>query len=85
MIQVSFVHQTDSSQVLVATVAMDMPVAIIIERLIEAGFLNSQAWRGSYLLIDTGSGKMLRENDTFRTAKVSQRATINISHAATGG
>jgi hypothetical protein len=83
-IQISFTHPLDSASVLTATVSLDMPAALIIERLIEAEFLKAISWRGSYALVDTGSGRVIRENETLRMAKVSNRATLNITMAATG-
>ena len=84
-IQVTFTHPADSAIIITATVSLDMSAALIIERLIEARFLHDASWRGSYALIDAGNGQVIREDQTLRIAKVSNRATLNITMAATYG
>lgn len=84
-IQVSFTHPADSSQVLTAVVALDMSAALIIARLIEARFLDANSWGGFYTLIDAGNGRVIREDETLRMAKVSNRATLLITRGITGG
>jgi hypothetical protein len=47
-IEVSFIHPTDSDQVLTASVAVNLTAGLIIERLIEFQFIVKAQWGGSY-------------------------------------
>jgi len=62
-----------------------MSAALIIARLIEARFLDANSWGGFYTLIDAGNGRVIREDETLRMAKVSNRATLLITRGITGG
>jgi hypothetical protein len=79
-----FVHPTDSTQVLTATVGSTSTPDYLLKELIKSGFVNNPANGASYKLVDTSTGKELANNTTLENAGVAPEATMNVLHSVTG-
>src|SRR6185437_194424 len=83
-VTVHFVHPTDSTQVLTATVGAVSTPNYLINQLIRSNFLTKAGTGGAYKLVDTGTGKELGDNMTLAAAGVAPNSTLNILHSVTG-
>jgi hypothetical protein len=79
-----FVHPTDSTQVLTATVGSASTPDYLIKELVNSGFVPSAAAGASYKLVDTRTGKELADRMTLATAGVATDTTLNLLHSVTG-
>lgn len=79
-----FVHPTDSTQVLTATVGKTSTPNYLIEQLVRSNFLTKAGTGASYKLVDTTTGKELGDHATLAAAGVAPNATLNILHSVTG-
>jgi hypothetical protein len=83
-VTVHFVHPTDSTQVLTATVGRTSTPDYLIEQLVRSNFLTKAATGAAYKLVDTKTGKELADHATLEAAGVAPNATLNILHSVTG-
>jgi hypothetical protein len=79
-----FVHPTDSTQVLTATVGDTSTPDYLIKELVKSGFVNNPANGASYKLMDTKTGKELANHTTLANAGVASDTTLNVLHSVTG-
>jgi hypothetical protein len=79
-----FVHPTDSTQVLTATVGNTSTPDYLIKELVKSGFVHSPATGASYKLVNTANGQELADHTTLATAGVAPEATLNVLHSVTG-
>lgn len=79
-----FVHPTDSTQVLTATVGNASTPEYLIKELVKSGFVTSPATGASYKLVNTATGKELADRTTLATAGVAGETTLNVLHSVTG-
>lgn len=79
-----FVHPTDSTQVLTATVGNTSTPDYLIKELVKSGFVQNPANGASYKLVDTANGKELADHTTLATVGIAQEATLNVLHSVTG-
>jgi hypothetical protein len=79
-----FVHPTDSTQVLTATVGSTSTPEYLIKELVRSNFLTSPAAGASYKLVDTKTGKELADHVTLAAAGVASDTTVNVLHSVTG-
>jgi hypothetical protein len=79
-----FVHPTDSTQVLTATVGNTSTPDYLIKELVKSGFVNNPAAGASYKLVDTKTGKELGDHMTLANAGVAPETTLNVLHSVTG-
>src|SRR5262245_17722918 len=69
-ITVNFVHPTDSSQILTATVGPTSTPNYLINQLIHSNFLSKPSAGAEYKLVDTKTGRELLDNETLAAAGV---------------
>jgi hypothetical protein len=83
-VTIHFVHPTDSTQVLTATVGKTSTPNYLIEQLVRSNFLTKAGNGAAYKLVDTATGKELADHKTLATAGVAPNATLNVLHSVTG-
>lgn len=83
-ITLHFVHPTDSTQVLTATVGNTSTPDYLIKELVKSGFVANPANGASYKLMDTATGKELANHTTLANASVAPETTLNVLHSVTG-
>jgi hypothetical protein len=83
-IMLHFVHPTDSTQVLNATVGAEATPEYLIKELVRSGFITSPAAGASYKLVDTKKDKELADNVTLAAAGVAPDTTLHVLHSVTG-
>ena len=83
-VTVHFVHPTDSTQVLTATVGNASTPNYLINQLIRSNFLTKAGGGGAYELVDTTTGKKIGDQVTLAAAGVAPNSTLNILHSVTG-
>jgi hypothetical protein len=83
-ITVHFVHPTDSTQVLTATVGEASTPNYLINQLVRSNFLTKAAAGADYKLVDTKTGKELPDHATLAAAGVAPNTTLNVLHSVTG-
>lgn len=83
-ITLHFVHPTDSSQVLTATVGHASTPSYLVNQLIRSNFLTKAGAGADYKLVDTATGKELPDHGTLAAAGVAPNATLNVLHSVTG-
>jgi hypothetical protein len=83
-VTVHFVHPTDSTQVLTATVGNTSTPNYLIEQLVRSNFMAKAGTGAGYKLVDTTSGKELGDHVTLAAAGVAPNATLNVLHSVTG-
>jgi len=83
-VTVHFVHPTDSTQVLTATVGKTSTPNYLIDQLVRSNFLTKAGTGAAYKLVDTTTGKELGDHMTLAAAGVAANATLNVLHSVTG-
>ncbi len=83
-VTIHFVHPTDSTQVLIATVGKTSTPNYLIEQLVRSNFLTKAGTGAAYKLVDTTTGKELADHVTLAAAGVAPNATLNVLHSVTG-
>src|SRR5215467_5197808 len=83
-ITLSFVHPTDSSQVLTAPVGQASTPHYLIEQMIRSDFLTKAAAGADYKLVDTATNKELPDHTTLAASGVAPNATLAVLHSVTG-
>lgn len=83
-ITVYFVHPTDSSQILTATVGATSTPNYLINQLIQSNFVSKPKAGAEYKLVDTKTGRELLDNETLAAAGVVPNTTLNVLHSVTG-
>lgn len=84
LINVKFVHP-DRQTTATATVDLDLSTMVIIERLVESGFIPSEVRRSAFRLHDPGSGRLLEYDESLRTAGIAENAVLFVTYAVTAG
>lgn len=79
-----FVHPTESSKVLTATVGATATPHYLIGQMVQGAFLARPDTGAEYKLVDTTTGKELADHVTLAAAKVSPDTTLNVLHSVTG-
>ena len=83
-ITVHFVHPTDSTQVLTATVGTTSTPNYLIDQLIHSGFMNSAPNNGRYKLVDPNTRRELADHQTLAQAQVAPNTTLNVMPTVSG-
>jgi hypothetical protein len=83
-ITVHFVHPTDSTQVLTATVGTASTPNYLIDQLISSGFMGKAPNNGMYKLVDPNTRKELADHQTLAQAQVSPNSTLNVLSTVSG-
>jgi hypothetical protein len=83
-ITVHFVHPTDSTQVLTATVGHASTPHYLIDQLVSNNFLAKPGTGIEYKLTDTKTGKELADHVSLAAASVAPDTTLAIGHSVTG-
>lgn len=83
-ITVHFVHPTQSSKVLTATVGGTSTPHYLIDQLIRSSFLTNPGEGVEYKLYDVKTGKELADHVTLAQAGVGPETTVNIVSSVTG-
>jgi hypothetical protein len=79
-----FVHPTDSTQVLTATVGSTSTPTYLISELIKSAFVPNTAAGATYKLVDTANGRELTDHVSLAEAMVASGTTLNVLHSVTG-
>ena len=79
-----FVHPTESSKVLTATVGSNATPHYLIDQMVKGAFLAKPGVGAEYKLVDTMTGKELADHGTLAAACVAPNATLNVLHSVTG-
>jgi hypothetical protein len=82
-ITVHFIHPTDSTQVLTASVAAAATPVYLVEQMLQAGFIPVLAQSGRYKL-RTGDGVQLLDNVPLAQAGIADGATLEVNPSMTG-
>lgn len=83
-ITVHFVHPTDSTQVLTATVGTTSTPNYLIDQLIQSGFMSKAPNNGAYKLVDPSTRKELTDHQTLAQAGVVPNTTLNVLPTVSG-
>jgi hypothetical protein len=83
-ITVHFVHPTDSTNVLTATVGSASTPNYLINQLVRNDFMAKAGPNAEYKLVDTSTMKELADHVTLAAAGVAPNATLSILHNVTG-
>jgi hypothetical protein len=81
---VHFVHPTDSTNVLTATVGSASTPDYLVNQLVRNNFLAKAGPNSVYKLVDTTTNKELADHVTLAAAGVASNATLNILANVTG-
>jgi hypothetical protein len=80
----NFVHPTESSKILAATVGTSATPHYLIDQMVKGAFLAKPGVGAEYKLVDTMTGKELADHVTLAAAGVAPDATLNVLHSVTG-
>jgi hypothetical protein len=83
-ITVNFVHPTDSTHVLTATVGTTSTPNYLIDQLILSGFMSKAPNGGTYKLVDPNNYKELADHQTLAHAGVAPNSTLNVMPSVSG-
>jgi|ERR1700683_1169154 len=83
-VTIHFVHPTQSSKVLTATVGGASTPQYLIEQLVRSSFLTRPGEGAEYKLYDARTGRELADNITLAQAGVGPETTLNIVTSVTG-
>jgi hypothetical protein len=83
-VTVHFVHPTDSTRVLTATVGAASTPDYLINQLVNNDFLAKAGPNSVYKLVDTKTNKELADHVTLAAAGVASNTTLNILANVTG-
>ena len=83
-VTISFVHPTDSEQVLTAEVSGTATPKFLVAQLVEAGWLSRAATAGQYKLRDARSGTQLLDETSLAQAGIVDGAVLTVDHATAG-
>jgi hypothetical protein len=83
-ITLNFVHPTDSSKILTATVGDTSTPNYLINQLVRSEFLAKAGTGAEYKLVDTKTGRELADNVTLAAAGVTPDTTLHVLHSVTG-
>lgn len=83
-IMVNFVHPTDSTQVLTATVGWASTPHYLLEQLVRSGFMPPAPNNSSYKLVDPNTQRELGDHQTLQQAGVAHNTTLSIMGAYVG-
>ena len=83
-ITVNFVHPTDSTHVLTATVGTTSTPNYLIQQLIGSGFMGKAPNGGTYKLVDPNTHRELADYQTLAQAAVAPNTTLNIMPSVSG-
>lgn len=83
-IMLHFVHPTESSKILTATVGSSATPHYLVDQMVKGAFLAKPGVGAEYKLVDTMTGKELADHITLAAAGVAPNATLNILHSVTG-
>src|SRR5215472_15251963 len=83
-IMLHFVHPTESSKILTATVGTSATPHYLIDQMVKGAFLAKPGVGAEYKLVDTMTGKELADHVTLAAAAVAPNATLNVLHSVTG-
>lgn len=82
-VTISFVHPTNPSETLTATITSEATSRYIIDQLIAASFIEPESRVGQYKLRDS-SGMQLLDDVTLIAAGVVDGAQLSVDHTVTG-
>lgn len=83
-IMVNFVHPTDSTQVLTATVGRTSTPHYLLDQLVRSGFMPQAPSNSSYKLVDPNTHRELGDYQTLAAAGVAPNATLSVMGAYVG-
>jgi hypothetical protein len=83
-ITVNFVHPTDSTNLLTATVGTASTPNYLIDQLILSGFMGKAPNNGAYKLVDPNTHKELADHETLEHAGVAPNSTLNVVASVSG-
>jgi hypothetical protein len=83
-ITLHFVHPTESSKILSATVGTSATPHYLVEQMVKGGFLAKPGSGAEYKLVNTVTGKELADHVTLAVAGVAPNTTLNVLHSVTG-
>jgi hypothetical protein len=83
-ITVNFVHPTDSTQVLTATVGTTSTPNYLVDQLIRSGFMSKAPNNGTYKLLDPRTGRELQDHQTLAQAQVAPNTTLSVVPTLSG-
>ena len=83
-VTVHFVHPTESSKVLTATVGGASTPEYLITQLIRSDFLPTPGAGAEYKLVDTRTGHELTDHVTLAAAGVAPNTRLHVLHSVTG-
>ena len=83
-IMLHFVHPTESSKILTATVGSSATPHYLVDQMVKGAFLAKPGVGAEYKLVDTITGKELADHVTLAAASVASNTTLNILHSVTG-
>jgi 3-hydroxyacyl-CoA dehydrogenase len=83
-ITVHFVHPTDSTQVLTATVGSTSTPNYLIDQLIRSGFMGKAQNNGTYKLVDPNTRRELPDHQTLAQAAIAPNTTLNVLSTVSG-
>jgi hypothetical protein len=83
-ITLHFVHPTESSKVLTATVGSKATPRFLVDQMVKGAFLAKPGTGAEYKLVDTTTGKELVDDVTLAAADVASNTTLHVLHSVTG-
>lgn len=83
-ITVNFVHPTDSTQVLTATVGRASTPHYLLDQLVRSGFMPDPPHSAAYKLVDPNTHRELGDHQTLVQAGVAPNATLSVMGAYVG-
>jgi hypothetical protein len=83
-IMLHFVHPTESSKILTATVGSSATPHYLVDQMVKGAFLAKPGVGAEYKLVDTMTGKELADHVTLAALGVAPNTTLNILHSVTG-
>jgi hypothetical protein len=83
-VTVHFVHPTDSSRILTATVGETATPHYLLAQLVNEQFLTAPGAGAQYKLIDSKTNNELPDHTTLVGAGLPAEVTLNVLHSVTG-
>lgn len=83
-IMVNFVHPTDSTQVLTATVGRGSTANYLLDQLVRSGFMPAAPHNSAYKLVDPNTHRELGDHQTLAQAGVAPNTTLGVMGAYVG-
>jgi hypothetical protein len=83
-VNVTFIHPTNSSELLTVAVPSDATASWLVSQMISSGFITKANPVGEYKLQDTRTGKQLNDDQTLREARIYDGASLQVNHNTSG-